>query len=232
MEHISAWQSVVNGFDFTRLWELLLGVIPALICITLHEISHGYTAYLLGDDTAKLRGRLSLNPLKHLDWMGFAMLVVARVGWAKPVPVNMYKFKNPKRGMAITALAGPFSNLVITVVFLFLFGLAYPLVNGKVGDYLLQLLQLTAYMSLGLGLFNLLPIPPLDGSKILFSLVSDEHYNLLMRYERYGMLLLIALAYAGVTGRFLSAAIGFFFDRLWPVAVWAARLSIKLFVGN
>ena len=231
MVYISAWQSILEGFDFTNLLRLLMGVIPALICITLHEISHGCVAYLLGDNTAREQGRLSLNPLKHLDWMGFLMLVVARVGWAKPVPVNMNRFQNPKRGMAVTALAGPVSNLLITVVFLFLFGLLYPLLRGAVGGFVLQLLQLTAYMSLGLALFNLLPIPPLDGSKVLFSLVSDEHYRLLMRYERYGMLLLIVLAFAGVTGRFLSAAIGFVFRQLWPVAVWASELSFRLFVG-
>ena len=231
MVYISAWQSILEGFDFTNLLRLLMGVIPALICITLHEISHGCVAYLLGDNTAREQGRLSLNPLKHLDWMGFLMLVVARVGWAKPVPVNMNRFQNPKRGMAVTALAGPVSNLLITVVFLFLFGLLYPLLRGAAGGFVLQLLQLTAYMSLGLALFNLLPIPPLDGSKVLFSLVSDEHYRLLMRYERYGMLLLIVLAFAGVTGRFLSAAIGFVFRQLWPVAVWASELSFRLFVG-
>lgn len=231
MVYISAWQSILEGFDFTNLLRLLMGVIPALICITLHEISHGCVAYLLGDNTAREQGRLSLNPLKHLDWMGFLMLVVARVGWAKPVPVNMNRFQDPKRGMAVTALAGPVSNLLITVVFLFLFGLLYPLLRGAVGGFVLQLLELTAYMSLGLALFNLLPIPPLDGSKVLFSLVSDEHYRLLMRYERYGMLLLIVLAFAGVTGRFLSAAIGFVFRQLWPVAVWASELSFRLFVG-
>ena len=232
MSTISAWQSIINGFDFTNLLNLLLGVIPALICITLHELSHGAVAYLLGDNTARDRGRLTLNPIKHLDWMGFAMLVIAHVGWAKPVPVNMNNFKNPRRDMALTALAGPVSNLLITVVFLFLFGLVYPLLDERIGGYVLQLLQLTAYMSLGLGLFNLLPIPPLDGSKALFSFVSDEHYRLLMRYERYGMLLLIVLALAGVTGRALSTAIGFVFRQLWPVAVWASELSFRLFVGN
>ena len=95
---------------------------PSLICITLHELSHGYVAYRLGDDTAKRADRLTLNPLKHLDPVGLLMMLVFRVGWAKPVPVNMYRFKNPKRGMAITALAGPVSNVLITLVFLLLYG--------------------------------------------------------------------------------------------------------------
>ena len=123
MSDIDALKTIWNGFDFTNLLDILLSVVPALICITLHELSHGYVAYRLGDDTAKRAGRLTLNPIKHLDIMGLIMMVIFRVGWAKPVPVNMYKFKNPKRGMAITALAGPVSNILIAVVFLFLYGL-------------------------------------------------------------------------------------------------------------
>ena len=111
-----------DGWDFSYLLSILLGVIPSLICITLHELSHGYVAYRLGDDTAKQAGRLTLNPLKHLDPVGLLMMLVFRVGWAKPVPVNMYRFKNPKRGMAVTALAGPVSNILITLVFLLLYG--------------------------------------------------------------------------------------------------------------
>ena len=117
---ISALKSIWEGFDFTYLMSLFLAVVPSVLCITLHELSHGYTAYFLGDDTAKQKGRLTLNPLKHLDIVGLLMLVVFHVGWAKPVPVNMFKFKNPKRGMAITAIAGPLSNLIIAVVFMFL----------------------------------------------------------------------------------------------------------------
>ena len=113
-------------------------MVPALICITLHELSHGLAAYSLGDDTAKRAGRLSLNPLRHLDPMGMLMMVVFRFGWAKPVPVNMYRFKDPKRGMAITALAGPVSNILISLVFLFLYGALYLPLRGKAaGEYLL-----------------------------------------------------------------------------------------------
>ena len=98
-------------------------MIPSLLCITLHELAHGFVAYRLGDDTAKNAGRLTLNPLRHLDPIGLLMMLVFHFGWAKPVPVNMMKFQNPKRDMALTALAGPACNLLITVVFLFLYGL-------------------------------------------------------------------------------------------------------------
>ena len=232
VEQISALQSIWNGFDFTYILSILLGLIPSLLCITPHELSHGYAAYRLGDNTAKARGRLTLNPLKHLDVMGLLMLMVFHVGWAKPVPVNMYNFRNPKKGMALTALAGPVSNFLITLVFMFLFGFAYSFVTfhyTKAGYYLLQMLQLTAYISLGLGLFNLIPIPPLDGSKVLLSLLSDSNYYKLMHYERYGMILMILLVSTGIIGKPLSAAMDFIYDQLIPLARWGADLSYILF---
>ena len=228
---MSAWEQIMNGFDFSALKELLFSAIPALLCVTLHELSHGFVAWRLGDDTAKNAGRLTLNPLKHIDPMGLLLLLVAHVGWAKPVPVNMGNFRDPKRGMALTALAGPVSNLLITVVFLFLYGLAFPFAAQNGSELALsgaQLLLVTAHLSLGLGLFNLLPIPPLDGSKVLFSLIPDEQYLTLMRYERYGMILLIALAYGGVTGRFLSTAIDAVLDVFWFLVTWGAQLGAAL----
>lgn len=228
-ECISTVQSIWDGFDFSYILEILLGLIPSLICITLHELSHGLVAYLLGDDTAKRAGRLTLNPIKHLDPMGFLMMLVFHFGYAKPVPVNMFRFRNPKRGMAITALAGPVSNVLITIVFLFLFGLLAPILAvNQVGQYVLQMIELTAYISMGLAVFNLLPIPPLDGSKVLFSLLSDEGYLKLMRYERYGSLILLALVATGVLGRPLSAAIAWCYGRLYPIAQGAYSLSYSI----
>jgi len=226
---ISAIQSIWDGFDFTYIISILMGLLPALICITLHELSHGYVAWRLGDDTAKNMGRLTLNPLKHLDVMGVLMMMVFHVGWAKPVPINMYKFKNPKRGMAISSLAGPACNLLISIVFLFLYGVAFATLGPVgIGSYLLQMLELTAYMSLSLCIFNLIPIPPLDGSKILFSLMSDEKYYKLMRYERYGMIIMLLLVATGLLGKPLSAAIGFVYGKLFAVAQFGCDLIIKL----
>jgi len=227
---ISAMQSIWDGFDFSYILNILMSLVPALICITLHELSHGYVAYRLGDDTAKNMGRLTLNPLKHLDVMGLLMMVVFHVGWAKPVPVKMYRFRNPKRGMAITALAGPVSNVLICALFLFLYGLAYiPLGMSRVGFYILQMLQLTAYISIGLGIFNLIPVPPLDGSKVLFSLMSDEWYDKLMHYERYGMIVMMLLVASGVLGKPLSAAIDFAYSYLFYIAQFGCDLVFKLF---
>ena len=220
----------MSGFDFSYLLGILLGVIPSLLCITLHELSHGLAAYRLGDTTARDMGRLTLNPVKHLDPMGLLMMLVFHVGWAKPVPVNMSRFRDPKKGMAITALAGPASNVLITVVFLALYGALYiPLMRSTAGTYLLQMIQLTARMSLGLAIFNLLPVPPLDGSKILFSLLPDGAYRTLLRYERYGSLLLFALMALGVLGRPLSALIDTAYNALFPVAEGAFDLIRKLY---
>ena len=220
----------MNGFDFSYLLSLLSGLLPSLICITLHELSHGLAAYLLGDDTAKRAGRLTLNPLKHLDPIGFLMMLTVHFGWAKPVPVNMYRFKNPKRGMAITALAGPASNVLITILFLLLYGVLYiPLQGSAAGAYVLDMLQLTAVMSMGLAVFNMLPVPPLDGSKVVFSLMAEDSYRTLMRYERYGGLVLMALAWSGVLSGPLSKVIRWCITGLAPLSQWACDAVYQLF---
>ena len=221
MNAISDWELIKNGFDFSYLLELVSGIIPSLICITLHELSHGLVAYKLGDDTAKRAGRLTLNPLKHLDPIGLLMMLTVHFGYAKPVPVNMYRFKDPKRGMAITALAGPVSNVVITLVFLLLYGVFFiPLGSSKVGSYVLDMLQLTAYISMGYAIFNML---------VLFSLLDEGSYRSLMRYERYGSLILLALVWSGALGRPLSAAIRWCFMHLLPISQWACDTVYTLF---
>ena len=222
---MSGLSSFWHGLDWSVLTDMLMRVLPALICITLHELAHGYAAYRLGDPTAKRAGRLTLNPIRHIDPMGLLSMVVFRFGWAKPVPVNMYCFRHPKRGMALTALAGPGCNLVLTLLFLFLYGLSFPLyAMGKMG-FLTELCYITAYLSLSLAIFNLLPVPPLDGSKVLFSLLSDENYRKLMRYERYGMFLLLLLLWSDILSRPLTAVTGWLFDRLFFAAEWGFDLT-------
>ncbi len=219
---MSTMKTIWDGLDWSFLTDILLSVIPALICITLHELSHGFVAWKLGDTTAKDAGRLTLNPIKHLDIMGILMMVVFRFGWAKPVPVNMYRFQNPKKGMAITALAGPAANVVITIVFLFVYGLLFQTLGGT--GFVLKTIYITAYLSISFAIFNLIPISPLDGSKILFSVLPSERYDQLMRYERYGMILLLVLVASGVFGRPLSAATGWAFDKLMIFAEWGYEL--------
>ena len=217
---MSDFVNIWKNLDWTVPVQIVMNILPSLLCITLHELSHGYVACRLGDTTAKDAGRLTLNPIKHIDIMGLLMMVVFRFGWAKPVPVNMYRFKNPKKGMALTALAGPACNFLLAGVFLFLYGLLfYPLhTGGTVAETVLQLIYTTAYLSLSLAVFNLIPIPPLDGSKVLFSLIPDENYFKLMRYERYGMILLLVLVSTKVLGGPLSAATSWLFDKLFVLA--------------
>ena len=205
----------ISNFDWQRLTEMLLGVIPVLICITVHECCHGLCALALGDTTAKDMGRLSLNPIKHFDVLGFIMLMTVGFGWAKPVPVNMRRFAEPKRGMAMTALAGPASNIVLAAVMLFVYGALYGALNeSAAGYYVLYTVLHTAYLSVSLAVFNIIPVPPLDGSKVLFSLIPDEAYLKLMRYERYGMLVLMMLIYTGVLSSPLRSMTGNVFDKL------------------
>ena len=230
MSTIDALRSIWDGFDFSYLLSIILGLVPALLCVTLHEFSHGYAAYKLGDDTAKRTGRLTLNPLRSLDPLGLVMLLMFHFGWAKPVPVNMFRFKNPKRGMALTALAGPMCNLVLAVVFMFFYGLAFiPLGRSAVGGYFLEMIQITAVISLGYTVFNLIPISPLDGSKVLYAFMRDEAYYKLMRYEKYGSIVLFALVATGVLGRPLSTAVNWLYARLVPVAQAGCDLVYYLF---
>ena len=152
----------LNNMDWWGLLTLLISAAAALLCITLHELSHGFVAWRLGDPTAKNAGRLTLNPIRHLDVVGLLMMLVAKVGWAKPVPVDLRYFKKPKQGMALTALAGPASNLLLAVAAMLISKVIYLYAPySAVMDVVFSFCLYTlAPLSIGLGLFNLIPIPP------------------------------------------------------------------------
>lgn len=201
------------ALDFGSMLDMVLRLAAVLLCLTVHETCHGLAAYALGDPTARRAHRLSLNPLRHIDWFGLLMMFAAGFGWAKPVPVNPNYFKKPKQGMALTALAGPVSNFLLALLTLlaariFCDVAAYSETNQRILDFLLMV----AVLSIGLGLFNLAPIPPLDGSKVLFAVLPDRAYDWLMRNERYGMLLLFALVFFDVGSNALSKTIQWVFD--------------------
>ncbi len=181
----------LGNFDIVL---LLLSAVAVLLALTVHEFSHGFAAYLCGDKTAKAMGRLSFNPLRHLDPVGAICLLLFRFGWAKPVMVNPMFFRKPKRDMILVSLAGPLSNLImafVSMVILKILLLTGATFSGAIGAYLVSFLYLFIDMNIGLCVFNLLPIPPLDGSKIFLPLLPSRLYYDIMRYEHLGWLVLI-----------------------------------------
>ena len=202
-------QNLFQALDVASLQDAALRVLAVFLCLTVHETCHGLAAYGLGDPTAKSMHRLSLNPLRHIDWFGLVMMFAAGFGWAKPVPVDPRYFKEPKQGMAITALAGPASNFLLAILAIGISKAIYLYAPYTAAwDMIFSFFLYTvAPLSIGLGLFNLLPIPPLDGSKVLAILLPDRAYVQLMRYERYGMIVLLLLSWFGLTGDLISNAI-------------------------
>jgi Zn-dependent protease len=174
---------------------------PILVALTFHEYAHAFVANRLGDTTAKEQGRLTLNPLVHLDLLGTAMLFIASIGWAKPVPVNPFAFKNPKRDLLWVSLAGPGSNLLLA----FIFGLACRILGVEslqnpgygVAGIINFLVGYGMVVNIVLAIFNILPIPPLDGSKILMGLVPQKYENHFAPLMRYGPTLLIVIIAMG-----------------------------------
>ena len=205
---MSYLKDLFQALDIGSLTDAATRLVGVFLCLTIHETCHGLAAYALGDPTAKSMHRLSLNPLRHIDWIGLCMMFFCGVGWAKPVPVDPRYFRKPKQGMALTALAGPVSNLLLALLLLLCSRLIYDFAPySDLWNLVFGFLLDTAVLSIGLGVFNLVPIPPLDGSKVLAAFLPDRTYFQLMRYERYGMLLLIFLSFQGVGGGAISAAI-------------------------
>ncbi len=206
--------------------EILLCVPAALIALSVHEYAHGYAAYRLGDPTAKALGRLTLNPLRHLDPVGTVFMILFRFGWAKPVPINARYFKDPRKGMALTAAAGPASNFLMALLAAVLYKLTILLGNAALSHwqsdivfffftYLALFFWIFHVMNLGLGVFNLLPLPPLDGSRIFYIFLPLKWYFGVMKYERQiQIVLLIALALGAFSGA-LSWIVGLLSDLMF-----------------
>jgi Zn-dependent protease len=199
--------------------EFLLTLPVILISLSVHEWMHGYAAYRLGDSTAKYMGRLSLNPLHHIDPIGFIALAFFHVGWAKPVVVDARNFKNPKRDMALCAMAGPASNFILAFLssFLYVFlgriGMQFGLFSDGATPYyfLFQMAGLMITINLGLGVFNLIPIPPLDGSKVLYAFLPYKIIFKIAPYEKYIQLVMLLLLWLGVLSPVIGSAVSFFY---------------------
>ena len=210
--------------------DLLLTVPTVIIAIVFHECAHGFVAYKLGDLTAKYQGRLSLNPLRHIDILGALSFLFFKFGWAKPVPINTYNFKKPKRDMALSALAGPVVNILLGFIGCFVYSLSLFLLRDVWFDsfgfaYNLTIAWLTfahgfAWLNLSLAIFNLIPLPPLDGSRIFLVFLPDRLYFKVMRYEREISIAFILLLFAdsrflgGYITYGLSSVVNFVFDAM------------------
>lgn len=179
-----------------QLYDMAITVIALLFTIVAHEVAHGTMALLMGDTTARDAGRLTPNPLKHLDPVGTLSMILFRFGWAKPVPINPYRFRNRKLGMILVSGAGAAVNLLIAFLCIAFLG-HLPFRNA----FLDALLQMLLIYNIYFAVFNLLPVPPLDGSKILFTLLPDQLESFFYRYEQYFNFLLIALLISGLAGR-------------------------------
>jgi Zn-dependent protease len=210
--------------EFLRTATLI--AVPALLALTLHEVAHGLAALWMGDSTAKDAGRLTLNPLKHLDLVGTIAIFIVRIGWAKPVPVNPSRFKNPAKGMLLVSAAGPAMNFLLAVAFAALLGAlallpvpAEGTVQHQAMGPLVNMVAMGVIINLALGFFNLLPVPPLDGANILAGLLPPSAGAAFMRMGRWGFLLVIVLAFTGVLGKVL-----------WPMVDASRTLLFDIFL--
>ena len=197
-----------GDFDIADLIIYVSSIAFVVFCATpLHEFAHAFIAVKLGDDTPRLRGRLTINPMAHIDKRGALMIFLFGFGYAKPVEVRMRKFKKPKRDMALVALAGPVSNILQSLVLLFIYNALYHF--GSANDNIMMVYMgmfffYAAVINVNLAVFNLLPIPPLDGSRLATALLPAKYYYKIMQYERYIMIGLFVLLFTGILSTPLS----------------------------
>lgn len=209
----------------------LIRIPMVLICIVLHECAHGFVAYKMGDDTAKAAGRLSLNPLKHIDLVGAACMLLFNFGWAKAVPINPYRFKSRRKGMILVSLAGPLANILLAFILMlvmYFMAIVTPQYFNSGAYYTIS--TLTYYldqlyvMNLCLAVFNLIPIPPLDGSKVIGAFLPDAQFRKVMQYENLGMIaLIILIAFSerfDILDRILNFGVNLINDGLLQLSEW------------
>ncbi|MBQ9914010.1 MAG: site-2 protease family protein [Clostridia bacterium] len=211
-----------DGLSFDLIINLMVRVFVIFCVLPIHEFAHAFVAHKLGDDTARLKGRMTANPLAHIDPIGALMIILAGFGYAKAVPVNIRNFKKRKPYMALTAIAGPVSNIIMAFIFVF-FGV---LIQVKIGVadgsflyYIVVFLLTAAQINISLAVFNLLPIPPLDGSRIFSLIIPDKYYYTIMQYERYIVYGVLALVFFGVLDGPISFLTELLFNIIFNIAL-------------
>lgn len=224
------FQLLHGNFDFMSiLAEVLAILLIIFLILPFHEWAHAFTASLLGDKAIKYRGRLSLNPLTHIDPIGALCLLLFGFGWAKPVPIDPRSFKNPKVGMAITALMGPVANIVAAFAGLLIYNalvcFAIQFMFSDIGAFVRAFLSFYISCNISLAVFNLIPVPPLDGSKILFVFLPDRAVNFFYRYQQIFFIVIFVLLYIGV----LSPVIGWASNAIYSGLYWLSSLPFKFF---
>lgn len=210
-----------DGLSFDLIINLMVRVFVIFCVLPIHEFAHAFVAHKLGDDTARLSGRMTTNPLAHIDPIGALMIILAGFGYAKAVPVNIRNFKKRKPYMALTALAGPVSNIVMAFIFMFI-GLILQMKagvsQGSFVYYIVVFMITAAQINISLAVFNLLPIPPLDGSRIFSLIIPDKYYYAIMQYERYIVYGVLALVFFGVLDGPINLLSDLLFDLIFNIA--------------
>ena len=215
-------------FDTYTLLQIFTKVVIVFLILPIHEFAHAWAAHKMGDDTAKYMGRLTLNPLAHVDWIGAICLVLTGFGWAKPVPINPVKFRKPRFGTAITAAAGPISNIIVAflalVVYRILACTSFVTGSGDMPYFVMYMLSFFVQVNIGLAIFNLIPIPPLDGSKILQYFTSAKFDRFVAQYSQVISMAFLVIVVSGVLSAPLGWLSGKILDFFWLITGFIPKL--------